>query len=79
MLANRNRVYKHLDQALMYAKEAVEKSPDNYHCQSELFQVLRNFTKTEEKVFQEIKLKIDRLYYDEMPDFDKIIKAIGDL
>ena len=79
MLANRNRVYKHHDQALMYAKEAVEKSPDNYHCQSELFQVLRNFPETEEKVYQEIKKKIDVLFYDEKPDFRKIIKAIGDL
>jgi hypothetical protein len=79
MLANRNRVYKHQDQALMYAKEAVEKSPDNYHCQSELFQVLRNFPETEEKVYQEIKKKIDVLFYDEKPDFKQLIKLIENL
>lgn len=76
MLANRNRVYKHLDQAIMYAKEAVEKSPDNYHCQTELFQVLRNFPETEEKVFQEIKKKIDLQFYDEKPDFGRLISEI---
>lgn len=79
MLANRNRVYKHLDQALMYAKEAVKKSPDNYHCQSELFQVLRNFPETEEKVFQEIKKKIDVLFNDSKPDFGHLIKTINTL
>jgi hypothetical protein len=79
MLSIRNRVYKHLDQAFMYAKEAVEKSPENYYCQSELFQVLRNFPETEEKVFQEIKKKIDGLFYDSKPDFGHLIKTINTL
>ena len=79
MLAIRNRVFKHHDEALIYAEEAVKLDPDNYNCQSELFEVMRNFPKTEEKVYLEIKKKIDVLFYDEKPDFKQLIKLIKNL
>jgi hypothetical protein len=79
MLAIRNRVFKHHDEALIYAEEAVKLDPNNYHCQSELIEVLRNFPKTEEKVYLEIKKIIDVLFYDEKPDFKQIIKLIKNL
>lgn len=79
MLSIRNRVYRQHDQALMYAKDAVEQAPDNYYCQAALYEALRNFPKTDEKAFQEIRKKIDRLYYNQKPDFYKILRAIDNL
>ncbi len=79
MLSIRNRVNNHHEQAFMFAKEAVELAPDNFNCQVALFEALRNFPETEEKVFQETKKKIDRLYYDKKPDFEHLIKTINTL
>jgi tetratricopeptide (TPR) repeat protein len=79
MLAIRNRVFKHHDEALIYAEEAVKLDPDNYNCQSELIEVLRNFPKTEESVFKEMRKRNEELFYDQKPDFDKIATMIQGL
>jgi tetratricopeptide (TPR) repeat protein len=79
MLAIRNRVFKHHDEALIYAEEAVKLDPDNYHCQSELIEVLRNFPKTEESVFREMRKRNEALFYDQKPNFEQIIELIKNL
>jgi hypothetical protein len=79
MLAIRNRVFKHHDEALIYAEEAVKLDPDNYNCQSELFEVMRNFPKTEESVFREMRKRNEELFYDLKPDFEQLKKLIKNL
>ncbi len=71
-----NRKYHHNEQALFYAKEAVRRAPLNYHCQSELFEVMRNFPDTKEEEFKALRNIINPLFYDKKPDFEGFIEMI---
>jgi hypothetical protein len=71
-----NRKYHHNEQALYYAKEAVSRDSLNYHCQSELFEVMRNFPDTKESEFTALRNKINPLFYDKKPDFKLFIEMI---